>query len=448
MRVARRFSSPQPGGVRAPRGPAIARRRMLGLAAGCGAGALAAPWVLPGAALGLDGAAAPSDRIALAAIGLGFGWDMGLGRKGVRFAAVCDVHAQKRNAAKQHVDRRSGTRDCTAYRDFREVLARPDLDAVYIATPDHWHALVAIAAARAGKDMYCQKPVTHTVEEGRAVVEAVNRHGIVFQHGTQQRSEWSFQRAVDLVRNGRIGRLKTVRLGVPAGRRCPPQPVEPVPPWLDWDMWLGPAPWAPFATLRCLPVHTWYFISDYCVGYIAGWGVHHLDSAVHGLGDDLGAVVEVDGHGVFPKDGLYDTPVTWRVQYGLDTGATIVDADVSQERMGVLFEGTEGKVFCWRDNRLETEPKSLRNSVIAPHELRTYSSTDHFQDWLDAVRTRGRTATTVEIAHRSTTLCNIGAIAMLLDRKLRWDVRAQCFLGDDEANRLLARPMREPWSLA
>jgi predicted dehydrogenase len=409
--------------------------------------ALACPAVVPGAVLGLDGAVAPGNRIGLGAVGLGFAWPMGLDYKESRLAAVCDVHAGKLRAAKQQVDQCYGNQDCRTYRDFRELLARPDVDAVYVATPDHWHALVTIAAARAGKDVYCQKPLTHTVAEGRAVVEAVNRHKVVFQHGTQQRSERSFWFGAELVRNGRIGQLKQVRLGVPSGRSCPPQPVQPVPPDLDWDLWLGPAPWAPFTTLRCLGPHTWYFISDYCVGYIAGWGVHHLDSAQQGAGMDQTGPIEVDGRGVFPKDGLYDTPLTWRVDYRFANGVTIVDTDVTQNRMGVLYEGTEGKVFSWRDNLLETEPKSLAKEVIGPNEVHLYESTDHFQNWLDCIRTRKPTAAPVEVAHRSSTLCNLGAISMLLGRKLRWDAENERILGDDEANRLLSRPMREPWTL-
>jgi predicted dehydrogenase len=430
-----------------PRREAFTRRRFLKRGLAAAGAAMACPGIVPSSAVGLDGAVAPSNRIGLGAIGLGFAWQMGLGRKDVRFAAVCDVHAGKCAAAKQQIDQQNGSRDCKTYKDFRELLARPDIDAVYIATPDHWHALITIAAARAGKDIYCQKPLTHTIAEGRAVVEAVNRHGVVFQHGTQQRSEWSFWFGAELVRNGRIGKLHTIRLGVPSGRSCPPQPVEPVPPELDWDMWLGPAPWAPYTTLRCLPTHTWYFISDYCVGYIAGWGVHHLDSAQQGNGSDLEGPLEIDGKGVFPKDGLYDTPVTWRVDYRFANGATMIDADVSQQTMGVLYEGTEGRVFCWRGDRLETEPKSLRNEVIGPSEIHLYESTDHFQNWLDCIRTRKPTAAPVEVAHRSSTLCNLGAISMLLGRKLRWDSENECFVGDDEANRMLSNPMRAPWRL-
>lgn len=421
----------------------ISRRRFLQTASA----GLALPMVIPAAVLGRDGQIAPSNRISMAAIGLGFAWNHWLNLPDARLTAICDVREDRRNAAKQAVDRHYGGAGCMAYNDFREVLARDDVDAVYIATPDHWHALITVAAAQAGKDIYCQKPLTHTVAEGQAVRQAVRQYGVVFQHGTQQRSEWSFRRAAELVLNGRIGKLHTIRLGVPSGRSIGPRPVEPVPQGFDYDMWLGPAPWAPYTTARCSGPHTWYFISDYCVGYIAGWGVHHLDSARQGVGADLAGPVEVDGRGRFPENGLYDTPVTWRVDYKYANGVTIIDADVSQHEMGIWYEGTEGKVFCWRGGRLETEPATLRDSVIRPEEIRVYESDDHYQNFLDCIRSRKPTAAPVEVAHNSTTLCNIGAISMLLGRKLSWDAEGERFVDDDEANRLLSSPMRPPWRL-
>ncbi len=392
-----------------------------------------------------------SDRITIGVIGTGgrgtwLAYDL-LRKPSARIIAVCDVHAGRRLAAKQQVDTAYGGAECAAYNDFRELLARDDLDAVVISSPDHWHALQTIAAARAGKDVYCEKPLTHTVREGRAVVEAVRRYGIVFQHGTQQRSERSFRAGAELVRNGRIGTLRTIRVGVPEGQRIGPQPVTPVPPELDYEMWLGPAPWAPHTPKRVESSHSWYWISDYCAGYIAGWGVHHVDSAQQGNGTDLTGPVEISGHGLFPDEGLYDTAVRWRLECRYANGVTLVDADVSRQRMGVTYEGTEGTVYTWRDDRLETSPASLRDEVIGPDEFHTYASDDHMQNFLDCIRTRKETAAPVEIAHRSTTICTIGAIALRLGRTLKWDPEKERFEGDDEANRLLGRPMREPWRL-
>ncbi|MBN1442782.1 MAG: Gfo/Idh/MocA family oxidoreductase, partial [Planctomycetes bacterium] len=240
------------------------------------AAALAAPLFVSPRILGHGGETAPGERIQLAIIGTGgrgmFLLHDVLRHLDARIAAVCDVHAGRRGDAKRAVDSAYGSAECSQHNDFREVLSRRDIDAVAIATPDHWHALQTIAAARAGKDVYCEKPLTHTVEEGRAVVSAIRRHRTVFQHGTQQRSEWSFRFGAELVRNGRIGELRTIRLGVPAGQSIGPQPVTPVPPELDYELWLGPAPWAPHTPKRVESSHSWYWISDYCVGYIAGWG--------------------------------------------------------------------------------------------------------------------------------------------------------------------------------
>lgn len=423
------------------------RRRFLR----AGAAALAVPWIVPRSVLGGPRRRAPSDRLSFGVIGTG-----GRGvfhvidlarRPDCRIAAVCDVHEGRREAAKRAARAAHGSTECSAYRDFRDLLARRDIDAVVIATPDHWHAYQTIAAARAGIHVYCEKPLTYTVEEGRAVVEAVKRSGIVFQHGTQQRSERSFRFGAELVRNGRIGRLRTIRLGVPPGQAIGPQPVTPVPPELDYDLWLGPAPWAPHTPKRVESSHSWYWISDYCVGYIAGWGVHHVDSAQQGNGTDLTGPVEVEGRGVFPRDGLYDTAIRWRLEYRFANGVTMVDADTTQERMGVTYEGTEGTVYTWRDDRLETQPASLAGETIGPDEFHTYASTDHMGNFLDCIRTRRETAAPAEVAHRSTTICTIGAICLRLGRKLRWDPQVERFLGDDEANRLLSRAPRAPWEL-
>jgi predicted dehydrogenase len=426
-------------------------RRIFLKGAAAAASTLPFPSFVPASCFGFADAPAPSEKITMGVIGTGGRGMFHVGdilrRPTCRLLAVCDVHAGRRGAAKQAVDAAYGSKDCASFNDFRDLLARPDIDAVVISSPDHWHALQAIAAARAGKDIYCEKPLSHTVEEGRAVVDAIQRHGVVFQHGTQQRSEASFRAAAELVRNGRIGRLKTIRLGVPSGQSIGPQPVTPVPPDLDYDLWLGPAPWAPHTPKRVESSHSWYWISDYCVGYIAGWGVHHVDSAQQGNGTDLTGPVRVSGRGVFPQEGLYDCAVHWRLELLFENGVTMIDADVSQERMGVMYEGTEGTVYAWRDNRLETKPESLRGEVIRPEEFHTYESTDHMGNFLDCLRTRKETAAPVEVAHRSTTICNIGAIALRLGRGLRWDPRAERFEGDAEADRMLSRSLREPWHL-
>jgi predicted dehydrogenase len=423
-------------------------------------GAAIAPTLIPASVLGLDGRAAPSNRVVVASIGMGVVWDIFMRRSDTQLVAVCDVQRTRREAAKRVVDDYYKNRDCSAYNDFRELLARPDVDAVYIATPDHWHALVTIAAARAGKHVYCQKPLTRTIAEGQAVVQAVRRHGIVFQHGTQQRHDPKMLFGCELVRNGYIGQLKHVKIGSPQGQICGPQPIEPVPEGLDWDMWLGPAPWSPF-TARRLRAHDWYFISDYCMGYIAGWGVHHADSAQQACGlDEPTGLIEVEARGEFPPDGLFDNPYRWDMDYRFANGVTWNWTDTPsweplenwndpvRHRMGVRLEGTEGWVFIWRD-LVDAHPKSLLQVGIGPHDRvrLVRPGGEPIPDFIECVRRHERTCAPVEIAHRSTTLCSLGAISMLLRRKVLWDSAKEEFVNDLQANRLKSRAMREPWRL-
>ncbi len=422
--------------------------------------AAAAPWIIPGSALGLNGQTAPSNRIVIASIGMGVAWDMFMRREDTRLVAVCDVQRAKRQAARDKVNEYYGNRDCRDYNDFREIMARPDIDAVYIATPDHWHALITIAAARAGKDVYCQKPLTRTIAEGRAVVEAVRRHNIVFQQGTQQRHDLKMLFGCELVRNGYIGHLKQVKIGSPQGYVIGPQPTQPVPDDLDWEMWLGPAPWSPF-TARRVRSQDWYFISDYCMGYIAGWGVHHADSAqqASGLDENIGGV-EVDARGEFPKDGPFDTPIHWNMNYRFANGLTWNWTDTTswfpqpnwtdqvRHRMGVEFEGTEGSVFIWRD-LVEASPNSLLKVKIGPNDRvrLVQPGGEPIPDFIACVKRRLRTCAPVEVSHKSTTLCSLGAISMQLGRKVVWDPVKEEFIGNEQANRLKSRAMRQPWHL-
>ncbi len=425
----------------------------------------AAPMIVPARVLGRGGATAPSNRINVAALGLGFGWRMFLGHEQTQFRAVCDVQADRLARAKRTVDAHYENKDCSTHGDFREVLARRDIDAVYIASPDHWHSLMTIAAAQAGKHVYCQKPLTRTIAEGQAVVEAVRRHGIVFQHGTQQRHDAAMLFGCELVRNGYIGKLKHVRIASPAGLTCAPQPTEPVPAGLDWDRWLGPAPWSDFTPLR-IRAHCWYHISDYTMGYFAGWGVHHADSAQQASGlDHPDGPITVEADGIFPTGGLYDRPYRWQMHFSFANGLTWHWTDCSgnwggigeqtpppapwpQHRMGITLEGTEGTVFIWR-GRVEADPPSLLHLRIGPRDKvrLVRPNGENIPDFIECIRRNHPTCAPVEIAHRSTTLCSLAAIAMQLRRKVVWDPRGEAFMGDEDANRLRSRAMREPWMI-
>lgn len=424
----------------------ITRRRFLkGVAA-----AAAAPYLVGRAAWGQ--VAPPSDRITVGCIGVG---GMGSGHLGgllargqVQVVAVCDVDTERREAARNAVDQRyasdrgSGTyRGCAAYNDFRELLARDDIDAVLIATPDHWHALIAIAAAAAGKDIYCEKPLSLTIAEGRAMVNAVRRYGRVFQTGSQQRSDGNFRLACELVRSGRIGKVQTVHVAVggPSGE-CH-LPAEPVPPGLDWDLWLGPAPWRPFN--RLLHPANWRAYRDYSGGGMTDWGAHHFDIAQWGLGMDESGPVEV-----LPPDGKERPLLTYRYANGVRMyhgGGPEVFAN--REGNGILFTGTEGKVEVNR-SFFRTWPEAIAREPLGPDDVHLYRTRGHnVDDWLECIRTRRRPVCDVEIGHRSVTVCHLGNLAYWLNRPIRWDPKREQVVGDPEANRWVDRPMRAPWCL-
>ncbi|HUT25835.1 MAG TPA: Gfo/Idh/MocA family oxidoreductase, partial [Sumerlaeia bacterium] len=340
---------------------------------------------------------------------------------------------------------------CAQYRDFREVAARDDIDAVSIATPDHWHALPAIAAAKAGKDIFLQKPLTLTIEEGRALSDTVRACGRVLQVGSQQRSEWQFRFACELVRNGRIGELRTVKVGFGVDPPTTAQPVMPVPRNLDYDLWLGPAPTAPYTEKRVHPQKGygrpgWLRISDYGSGMITGWGAHHLDIAQWGMGTERTGPVAIEGEAEYPREGLWDVHGPFRIEYTYANGVTVICADNGRNKQGILFEGTEGWVYV-RRGAIDAHPKSLVASMIGANEAHLYKSDDHKGNFIECIRTRAETVAPVEIGHRSCTVCLLGEIAMRLGRKLRWDPAQERFIDDEQANRMWSRPMRSPWSL-
>ncbi len=436
----------------------LTRRGLLERAAACAAVA-ALPSVVPASVVG---AAAPSGRVTLGCIGVGGRGMLNtnglMHSRGGQVLAVCDVNGQRRGRAKATVQRyyAAGTDSgryagCEGYGDFRDLLARRDIDAVMIATPDHWHVPIAIAAVRAGKDIYVEKPLGMSIAQGQALRSAVRRHRAVFQHGTEQRAMGHFRRACELVRNGRIGKLHTVKVGAPGGRAGGPRRSAPVPADLDYEMWLGPAPKVPFTPAASLRQGHW-FISDYAAtGFVAGWGIHPLDIAHWGMGVDDTGPVEIVGHGDFPTDGLYDTATRWNIRFTYADGVKVHFTDSRQwphGSDGVRFEGSEGWVFAGRSRGIDAEPKSLLRSVIGPEEIHLYDAGgSDDQNFIDCVKSRRETVCPFEAAHRSTSACMLGNIAMLLQRSLKWDPAAERFGDDEEANRMLTCAMRAPWHL-
>jgi len=452
-----------------PKSPRITRRSFLRRTAAAAGAAVAAPLIVPGSCLGLAGTVAPSNRITMAFVGTG---NQGTGDLGgflsddrVQVLAVCDVNREgpgywggsvrgaepARKTVDDHYSRRSRTgayKGCDATWDFREILGRADIDAVEIATPDHWHAILVVEAARAGKDIFCQKPLSLTIAEGRAMSNAVARYGRVFQCGSQRRSDSKCRRACELVRNGRIGKLHTVRCGLPGGTPDYGQTAqftspEPVPEGFHYDRWLGPAPWAPYCRARVGVNFRW--LLDYSGGQVTDWGGHYPDVGQWGAGTERTGPVEIrNAKGTFAKGPLYDTATDYSFEFVFAGGLKFIIS--SRERGATTFQGDQGWIWCDMGG-MDAEPKSLLKENIRPDEIHLYESSGHFRNFIDCVISRRECAAPVEVAHRSITLGHLGNIAMRLGRDLKWDPAAERFPDDEEANRFLSRPYRAPWTL-
>jgi len=423
----------------------VTRRRFLETAATMAT----APLVVPSSVLG-KGIAAPSERITLGLIGVG---RMGYvhtrllaERRDVQVLAICDVQAARREAAKEAVgerySRREGAREgahgVALYNDFRGLLARDDIDGVVISTPEHWHAVQGIEAVKAGKDVYGEKPLSLTVREARDMVDAVRRYGQVFQTGSMQRSAPEFRVACDMVRSGKIGQLKSIEVNVGDTTSVDCYlPGEPVPEGLDWDMWLGPAPWRPFNVILCPPPHfpdwpQWRRYRDYSGGQMADLGAHHFDIAQWGMGTDDTGPLEI-----IPPDGKEVTRLSFKYANGVTVYRSPGAAAVC------TFHGTEGMIGVGR-GFLRPSPMSLMPRNLVTVSRWTYP--EHHTDWLRSIRTRQRPICDVEIGCRSVTVAHVGNIALWLNRPLKWDPIKEEFPGDPEANRWLDRPKREPWT--
>jgi predicted dehydrogenase len=428
----------------------LSRRRFLRRAAGLSAGVAGFPYVVSSSALGQGGAVAPSERIVMGCIGMG-GMGTGnmndfLGKRMARVVAVCDVDTNHVNKAKAAVDKRYGNSDCKTYHDFRELIARDDVDALSIALPDHWHSVPVVMAARAGKDIYGEKPLARTIHEGRVMVDAFTRYGRVWQTGSWQRSVEKFHRACELVINGRIGKVGHVEVGLPDGSGTDVREVQPVPEHLDWDFWLGPAPKVPY---RGVSHWNWRWIMDYSGGQLTDWAGHHIDIAHWGLGLDTSGPEEIEGRGVYPKDGLYDVPTKYKFTCKYAGGLTMVVANQSRQPhgMGTCWYGENGAWIHVNRGRLHASDPKILEEVIGPNETRLERSRDHRQNFLDCVKSREKTITPIEVAYRSISVGLLGEIAMLTEQKLKWDIKAERFVDNDGANRLLRRAMRSPWTL-
>ena len=420
----------------------ISRRQFVRV----GTATIVAPCIIPSRVLGAD---APSKKITVGFIGTGdhgTGWNLRryMNHADARVLVVCDVDGERMRKAKEIVDAQYLNKDCAMTKDFREVLARKDIDAVMISTPDHWHTLISVMAARAGKDVQCEKP-TLTISEGKVLIETIRHYGRVFQTSTEDRSVPVYHRMAELVRNGRIGKLQRIEVILPKQPNVPGDPTpQPVPADFDYEMWLGPAPRAPYTKDR---VHfNFRWISDYSGGIICDWGTHLFDTAQWGNDTECSGPVEVEGVGTFWEGGLYNTVKDYNVTYRYANGVvmTCTPGDPS-----IKFIGSDG----WVGNRgwlgkLEASSKEILESVIGPGEIHLYTNpAGEHRDFLDCVKSRKDPYFPVDIGHRVSTVCHLGNISIRLGRKLKWDPKAEHFVDDSGADAMLTRPMRSPWTL-
>ena len=427
----------------------ITRRCLLKKAAGTAVGALGFPYLVTSSSLGRDSGVAAGDRIVMGVIGVG-----GRGRavmqsflelSDARVVAVCDVSKERCRLDKRMVDEKYNQRGCKTYHNFSELLSRPDIDAVLIASPVFWHVIMATEAAKQGKDMYMEKPVGLSFAEAKVLRQTIHRYGRVFQFGTQQRSGRNFRFACELALNGRIGKVRTIRVGVPAGEFNQKFPQRPVPPDLDYQAWLGPAQWSPF-TEAILNGWTHERISLYSLGFISAWGVHHLDIAQWGNGTELTGPTEVEGTAVFPDEGVLDCAKSWEVNLRYPNGVTVHFTDNTKNMQGVRFEGQKGWVHVNRQG-ISASPESLLKETISPDEIHLPASDNHSRNLLECVRTRRQTVAPVDVAVRSDTLCQLSDIAVRLGHKLKWNPEKEEFINDTQATRMLTRSMCSPWWL-
>jgi predicted dehydrogenase len=447
------------------------RRNFINSSLTAATGAIILPEIIPASVMGKN---PPSDKINI-------GW-IGCGRQGrgdvagamrfnqAVFVAVADVDSNRAGLGKKYIEdgyKRRGNEnlvDVKIYNDYRELLLNKSIDAVMITTPDHWHSQPAIEAALAGKDIYLEKPTSLTIKEGRLLSDVVKKQKVILQVGTQQRSSTQFRYAAELVRNGRIGKLHTVRIGLPGDPSGPEAAEQPVPKNLNYDMWLGSTPEVYYTEIRVHPQKDfdrpgWLRCEQFGAGMITGWGQHHFDSAAWGMDTELTGPVTIDAVAQFPKSGLWDVHGDFMAKAEYKNGITMYTSGSYPN--GIRYEGTEGWIFVTRGNYratdsdpipagpgqkpLEASDPKILTSVIGPNETKLYVSTSQQGNWLDCIKSRNEPISPVEIGHRACSVCLLTHVSMKLGRKVSWDPEKERFINDDEANKMLSRPQRAPY---
>jgi predicted dehydrogenase len=414
-------------------------------------GAVVLPQIIPSTALGMGGKLPPSDRVVMGAIGVGSQGKSNMRdflklNNQVQFVAICDVDTAHQAEANAMVVKANNNSGCRLYGDYREFLEKEKLDAVCIALPDHWHGLIYSAAANKKLDVYGEKPICRTIKDGQMIVNAVKKNNIIWQTGSWQRSQANFHHAAELVMNGRIGKIKSIEVGLPDGNKgIGTPPIMDVPKELDWEMWLGPALKVPY---RGIAHYEWRWILDYSGGQLTDWAGHHIDIANWGAGLDKTGPVEISGEGVYPREGLYNVPVEYDFMCKYANGIQMRVANQSRlvHSSGATWYGDKGWINVDRGRTSASDPKILQE-VIGEKEIHLYKSENHWQNFVDCVRSRKETIAPVEVAFRAISVALLGEIAMTTGQKIQWDPKKEEIIGNPKASRLLNRPYRQPWTL-
>ena len=450
------------------------RRDFLKNSSAAMAGSIILPTIVPASVFGMN---APSNKINVAQIGFGriaLTHDLAetLKYDQARIIAVADLDSNRVLKGKQFIEdyytKKTGSKDAVnvkTFGDYREMLLNKDVDAVMISTPDHWHSQPAIEAALAGKDVYLQKPTSLTISEGRLLVDVVKRKGTIFQVGTQQRSMPQFRIAAELVRNGRIGKLHTVKIGLPGDPSGPEALEMPIPKNLNYDMWLGSTPQVYYTETRVHPQNSmtdrpgWLRCEQFGAGMITGWGQHHFDSAAWGMDTEYTGPISINAMAQFPKSGLWDVHGEFIAVAEYKNGITMITSGGYPN--GIRYEGSEGWIFVSRgeytasasdpvtksrsSKALDASDPAILSSVIKENEIHLYKIDNQHGNWLDCIKSRKETISPVEIGHRACSICLITHISMKLGRKLQWNPETEMFVKDDEANKMLSRSQRFPY---
>ncbi len=428
------------------------RRDFVRRSAAAAAGVFVLPDIISSSALGMGGKKPPSDRLVMGAIGTG---SQGMSnmrdfldlKDAVRFVALCDVDSNRLAQAKDIVDKANKDTDCRTYMDFREFLEKEKLDAVSIALPDHWHGIIYTAAVNKKLHVYGEKPICRTIKDGQTIVAAVKKNNIVWQTGSWQRSLPNFLRGAELAINGRAGKISYIEVGLPdGGRGIGTPPVQEVPPELNWEMWLGPAPKVPY---RGVSHWNWRWILDYSGGQLTDWAGHHIDIANWGAGLEHTGPVEISGTGVYPPEGIYNVPVEYDFLCKYANGMHMRVANASRLKlgMGTTWQGDRGWIHTDRGNVLSASDPKILEEVIGENEIHLYKSENHWQNFVDCAKSGKQTIAPIEVAYRAVSAGLLGEIAMTTGQTLHWDPEKEEIIGNPRASRLLSRPYRMPWTL-